>query len=350
MFALVVLIAGKSHFRRRKYLHGYSTLLVMFPIQRPRRLRAHPTLRRMVRETIVTPSDLIAPLFVQNAPGKHPIASMPNQFRLSIEETVNAARELWNLGVPSVILFGVVDESEKDAIGSMAYDDSGPVPQAIRAIKAELPEMMVVADVCACEYTSHGHCGVLENGTVDNDATLPLLQKSSVCYAKAGADIIAPSDMMDGRVGAIRSALDDSKYLHTPIMSYAAKFAGAFYGPFRDAADSAPSSGDRRGYQMDIANRREAMREMVLDVEEGADILMVKPALFCLDLLREARENFNLPLCAYNVSSEYSMIHAASERGWIDAPRLIDETLTSIKRAGADLIITYHARDWAQMQ
>ncbi len=326
----------------------------MFPIQRPRRLRAHPTLRRMVRETIVTPSDLIAPLFVQNALGKHEIASMPNQFRLSIEESVNAARELWNLGVPSVILFGIVGEDEKDATGSMAYDDIGPVPQAIRAIKAALPEMMVVADVCACEYTSHGHCGVLENGSVDNDATLPLLAKSSVCYAAAGADIIAPSDMMDGRVRAIRSALDEEKhagkYLQVPIMSYAAKFAGAFYGPFRDAADSTPSSGDRRGYQMDISNRREAMREMTLDVEEGADILMVKPALFCLDLLREARESFNLPLCAYNVSSEYSMIHAAAERGWIDAPRLIDETLTSIKRAGADLIITYHARDWARMQ
>ena len=326
----------------------------MFPIQRPRRLRAHPTLRRMVRETLVTPSDLIAPLFVQNAPGQHEIPSMPNQFRLSIEDSVAAARELWNLGVPSVILFGIVGENEKDATGSMAHDDNGPVPNAIRAIKAALPEMMVVADVCACEYTSHGHCGVLENGAVDNDLTLPLLTKSSLCYAAAGADIIAPSDMMDGRVGAIRAALDDEKqggkYLHTPIMSYAAKFAGAFYGPFRDAADSTPASGDRRGYQMDIANGREARREMALDVEEGADILMVKPALFCLDLLAQARARFDLPLCAYNVSSEYSMICAAAERGWIDGPRLVDETLTSIKRAGADLIITYHALDWARLQ
>jgi len=327
-----------------------------FPIHRPRRLRSSPTLRRMVRETLVSPSDLIAPLFVQNASAREPIASMPGQFRLGVDEAAREARELWNLGVPSVILFGIVPSEEKTPDGRAAYDAGGPVPMAIQAIKAEVPEMVVVADVCACEYTSHGHCGVLHErevagervAHVDNDATLPILQRASTCYARAGVDIIAPSDMMDGRVAAIRGALDAEGFENTPIMSYAAKFAGAFYGPFRDAADSTPAFGDRRSYQMDIANRREAMREMALDVEEGADFLMVKPALFCLDLLREARERFDLPLAAYNVSSEYSMIKAAGHMGWIDEARLIDETLHSIKRAGADLIITYHAREWAQ--
>lgn len=318
-----------------------------FPVQRMRRLRATPTLRRMVRETSVGVDDLIAPIFVQKGEGlREPIASMPGQFRFSIDEAVIEARELHELGILAVILFGIPDS--KDEQGTGTYDSDGPVPQAIRALKSALPDLCVIADVCACEYTSHGHCGILHGETVDNDRTLQLLQLASVCYAQAGADIVAPSDMMDGRVRAIRTVLDASKYFDVPILSYAAKFAGAFYGPFRDAAGSTPGFGDRRSYQMDIANRREAMREMALDVEEGADILMVKPALFCLDILREARDRFDLPLCAYNVSSEYSMIKAAGQLGWIDEARLIDETLLSIKRAGADLIITYHAKEWAQ--
>ena len=320
-----------------------------FPIQRPRRLRATPTLRRMVRETILEPSDLIAPLFVQHGNGvRTPIASMPEQFRFSPDTAAQEARELWNLGVLSVILFGIPDS--KDEIGSGAYDANGPVPTAIRAIKNAVPEMIVIADTCACEYTSHGHCGLLQDGIVANDPTLELLGKAAICYARAGADIIAPSDMMDGRVAGIRRVLDENQFSEVPIMSYAAKFAGAFYGPFRDAADSAPSFGDRRTYQMDIANGREALREMALDYEEGADFLMVKPALFCLDILRAAREKFDVPLCAYNVSSEYSMIKAASQMGWINEAQLIEETLISIKRAGADLIITYHAKEWAQKQ
>jgi porphobilinogen synthase len=312
-----------------------------------RRLRAHETLRRMVRETRVTVDDLIAPLFVQSGEGvREPIASMPGQFRFSVDSAVVEARELWQLGIPAVILFGIPDH--KDAEGSGAYDADGPVPQTIRALKSTIPKMMVVADVCACEYTSHGHCGILQGEMVDNDQTLALLQRAAVCYAESGADIVAPSDMMDGRVRAIRDALDAQAFSQTPIMSYAAKFAGAFYGPFRDAAGSTPSFGDRRSYQMDAGNRREALREMELDIEEGADVLMVKPALYALDILREARERFDVPLCAYNVSSEYSMIKAAGQLGWIDEARLMDETLLSIKRAGADLIITYHAREWAQ--
>jgi len=318
-----------------------------FPIQRLRRLRATPTLRRMVRETMVTPDDLIAPLFVQHsATPREPIESMPGQFRHSVEDSAETGSTLWGLGIPAVILFGI--PNHKDAAGSGAYDTSGPVAMAIRAIKTAVPEMCVIADVCACEYTDHGHCGVLHGHVVDNDETLTLLQRAAVCYAEAGADIIAPSDMMDGRVAAIRRALDDRQYSSVPIMSYAAKFAGAFYGPFREAAGSAPQFGDRRSYQMDISNRREAMREIATDIAEGADIVMVKPALFCLDLIRDARERFDHPICAYNVSSEYSMIKAAGQLGWIDEARLIDETLTSIKRAGADLIITYHAREWAE--
>ena len=318
-----------------------------FPIHRLRRLRQSATLRRMVRETTLKTSDLIAPLFVQHGQEvRLPIASMPGQFRLSPDNAANAARELWQLGIPAVILFGIPDA--KDEAGTGAYDPGGPVPAAIRAIKESVPEICVVADVCACEYTSHGHCGILHGATVHNDQTLELLQKAALCYAEAGADIVAPSDMMDGRVAAIRRALDDGDLSQVPIMSYAAKFAGAFYGPVRDAAESAPSFGDRRSYQMDIANRREALREIALDIEEGADIVMVKPALFCLDILREARQRFDVPLCAYNVSSEYSMIKAAGQLGWINEAQLIEETLLSIKRAGADLIITYHAKEWAQ--
>ena len=322
-----------------------------FPIHRPRRLRKTPTLRRMVRETILRTDDLIAPLFVQEGlTDPQPIASMPGQCRWSPEAAVEEAKVLWSLGVPAVILFGIIPPEEKSADGKAAFDPNGPVPSAIRAINQAVPDMCVIADVCACEYTSHGHCGILQDNDVHNDETLSILQKASVCYAQAGVDIIAPSDMMDGRVGAIRSALDDAEYSGVPIMSYAAKYAGAFYGPFRDAAESTPSFGDRRSYQMDIANRREALREMQLDLEEGADVLMVKPALFCLDILREAKERFDVPLCAYNVSSEYSMIKAAGQNGWVDEPRLIEETLLSIKRAGADLIITYHAKEWAQAQ
>lgn len=322
-----------------------------FPAQRLRRLRANPTLRRMVRETHVSPSDLIAPLFVENGEGvRTPIASLPGQHRFSPDTAAQEARALWQLGIPAVILFGIPLDEEKTADGTAAYDANGPVARAIREIKSAVPEICVIADVCACEYTSHGHCGILHGETVENDATLKLLARAALCYAQAGADIVAPSDMMDGRVGAIRQTLDGNEYSHLPILSYAAKFAGAFYGPFRDAAGSAPSFGDRRSYQMDIANRREARREVLSDVDEGADIIMVKPALFCLDLIRDAREACDLPICAYNVSSEYAMIKAAGQNGWINEEQLVDETLTSIKRAGADLIITYHAREWAQRQ
>ncbi len=318
-----------------------------FPQQRPRRLRQSPALRQMVRETSLAPSDFIAPLFVEmGANIRKPIASLPGQFRFSPDTAASHARELWEVGVLSVMLFGIPDH--KDETGAHAADADGPVPLAARAIKEAVPEMVVVVDVCACEYTTHGHCGVLRGETVDNDATLPILSDAAIAYARAGCDIVAPSDMMDGRVAAIRAGLDGAGFINVPIMSYAAKFAGAFYGPFREAADSAPSFGDRRSYQMDIANGREAMREMTLDIEEGADLLMVKPALFCLDLLSQARQKFDVPLCAYHVSSEYAMIKAAAERGWIDETRLIDETLISIKRAGADLIVTYHALEWAR--
>lgn len=314
-----------------------------------RRLRANPTLRAMVRETQVDAGDLIAPLFVQNGSNvREPIASLPGQFRFSPDTALEEAKTLLELGVPAVLLFGIPES--KDAVGTSAYDPHGPVPQAIRLLKSTFPELCVIADVCACEYTDHGHCGILHANVVDNDATLEVLAKAAVCYAKAGADIVAPSDMMDGRVAAIRKALDGQKHLSTIIMSYAAKYAGAFYGPFRDAAGSAPSFGDRRSYQMDIANGREALREMELDINEGADILMVKPALFCLDILQQARQRFDMPLCAYHVSSEYSMIKAAAAQGWIDEKGLVDDTLISIKRAGADLIITYYAKEWAQWQ
>jgi len=318
-----------------------------FPFQRMRRLRGSATLRAMVRETQVDAGDLIAPLFVQNGSNiREPINSLPGQFRLSPDTALAEAKVLLSLGIPAVLLFGIPDS--KDAAGTSAYDPQGPVPQTIKLLKSTFPELCVIADVCACEYTDHGHCGILHGETVNNDATLEVLSKASLCYAEAGADIIAPSDMMDGRVAAIRKALDSEKYFSTVIMSYAAKYAGAFYGPFRDAAGSAPSFGDRRSYQMDIANSREAMREMELDIDEGADILMVKPALFCLDILQQARQNFKLPLCAYHVSSEYAMIKAAAAQGWIDEKGLVDDALTSIKRAGADLIITYYAKEWAQ--
>ncbi|HYM59986.1 MAG TPA: porphobilinogen synthase [Thermoanaerobaculia bacterium] len=318
---------------------------------RPRRLRRSEAIRAMVRETVVLPEDLIYPLFVvPNSRPKVEIGSMPGVFHLRVREVVEEAVRAFDSGLRAILLFGIPEF--KDAIGSASWDPAGPVQSAIEQIKRVVPEMTVIADVCLCEYTDHGHCGVIvdRNGVkdVDNDQTLPLLMKQAVSFAAAGADFVAPSDMMDGRVGAIRRALDERSMQDVGLISYAAKFASGFYGPFREAAESAPQFGDRRTYQMDPANGREAVREMLLDVEEGADMIMVKPALSYLDLIRAARENCNLPIVAYNVSGEYSMVKAAAERGWIDGPRVTSEILTSIKRAGADLIITYHAMEVAQ--
>jgi porphobilinogen synthase len=304
----------------------------------------------LVRETVVRPEDLIYPLFV--VPDSRPkvqIGSMPGVWQLRAREAAEEARRAYDLGIRAVLLFGLPEY--KDAIGSASWDPAGPVQAAIEAIKRAVPQLAVMADVCLCEYTDHGHCGVIieRNGVadVDNDETLPLLAKQALSFAAAGADFVAPSDMMDGRVGAIRDALDDAGLTEVGIMAYSAKYASGFYGPFREAAESAPQFGDRRSYQMDPANIREAIREMELDVEEGADMIMVKPALSYLDVIRAARENFDLPVAAYNVSGEYSMVKAAAERGWIDGPRVMNEILTSIKRAGADLIITYHALEFA---
>ena len=317
---------------------------------RPRRLRRSESIRSLVRETIVRPEDLICPLFVvPNTRSKVEISSMPGVYQLRVRDAVDEAKRAADLGIRAVLLFGLPEY--KDGIGSSSWDPSGPVQSAIEAIKRATPEMAVMADVCLCEYTDHGHCGVIvdRNGVkdVDNDQTLPLLMKQAVSFAAAGADFVAPSDMMDGRIGAIRRALDERSMSDVGIMAYSAKFASGFYGPFREAAESAPQFGDRRTYQMDPANGREALREMALDVDEGADIIMVKPALSYLDLIKVARDNFQLPVAAYNVSGEYSMVKAAAERGWIDGPRITNEILTSIKRAGADLIITYHAVEWA---
>ncbi|MCU1246858.1 MAG: delta-aminolevulinic acid dehydratase [Acidobacteria bacterium] len=319
--------------------------------RRPRRLRRTEGLRSMVRETVVRPEDLIYPLFaVPNSRPKMEIGSMPGVWQLRVREVVDEARRAYDSGVRGVLLFGI--PASKDAIGSASWDPSGPVQQSIEGIKRAVPDMTVIADVCLCEYTDHGHCGVIvdRNGVkdVDNDQTLPLLMKQAISFAAAGADFVAPSDMMDGRIGAIRRALDERSLSDVGIMAYSAKFASGFYGPFREAAESAPQFGDRRTYQMDPANGREAVREMELDVEEGADIIMVKPALSYLDVIRSARERFQLPVAAYNVSGEYSMVKAAAERGWIDGPRVMNEILTSIKRAGADLIITYHALEFAE--
>jgi porphobilinogen synthase len=318
---------------------------------RPRRLRRSESVRALVRETIVRPEDLIYPLFVVPQSRKTAaIGSMPGVMQLRVADAVDAAKRAFDHGVRAVLLFGLPEK--KDAIGSSSWDPSGPVQSAIEAIKRSVPEMAVMADVCLCEYTDHGHCGVIvdHNGVkdVDNDQTLPLLMKQAISFGAAGADFVAPSDMMDGRVGAIRRALDERGLPEVGIMAYSAKFASGFYGPFREAAESAPQFGDRRTYQMDPANAREALREIELDVEEGADIVMVKPALSYLDVIRQARDNFPLPLAAYNVSGEYSMVKAAAERGWIDGPRVTNEILTSIKRAGADLIITYHAMEFAE--
>ena len=317
-----------------------------FPSYRPRRLRRNERLRDLVRETTLSPKNFIYPIFV--GPGKNraqPVSSMPGVSQLSVDRAVAECDEVNSLGIPAVILFGLPDH--KDRLGTEAYADSGYVQQAIRAVKEKIPELLVVTDVCLCEYTDHGHCGVVREGDVDNDATLELLAAEALAHARAGADVIAPSDMMDGRVGAIRGALDAAGFSHLPIMSYAAKFASALYGPFRDAAESTPAFGDRRSYQMDPANAEEALREVALDVEEGADVVMVKPALPYLDVVRRVKERFGYPVAAYQVSGEYAMVKAAAARGWLDEARVVDESLLSIKRAGADVIITYFAKDVA---
>ena len=307
-----------------------------------RRLRRTGTLRSMVRETRLAPADFIAPLFVRHGAGvREPIPSLAGQHHLSVDMLVEEARELHGLGVPAVILFGLPDEKDEAALE--AYAEDGIVQQALRALRAELPGLTLITDVCLCQYTSHGHCGVLRDGAVDNDITLELLSQTAVSHAVAGADVVAPSDMMDGRVAAIRSALDDEGLTDTAIMAYSAKFASAFYGPFRDAAHSTPSEGDRRGYQMDPANLREALREVELDVAEGADVVMVKPAMPYLDVIRRVRDRTDLPIAAYQVSGEYAMFEAAVAAGLLDRREAALEALTSIKRAGADLIITYHA-------
>jgi len=318
-----------------------------YPAYRPRRLRRSDALRRLVRETRVQLEQLVQPLFV--VPGRNveqPIDAMPGISQLSVDRTAEECRRLADLGVPAVLLFGIPER--KDARGSGAVDRSGIIPRALEAIRSAAPGLLLITDVCLCEYTDHGHCGIITDGEVDNDATLPVLAAEALAHAKAGADVIAPSDMMDGRVGAIRRVLDEAGFTQLPIMSYAAKFASALYGPFREAAESTPQFGDRRGYQMDPANAEEALRDVALDIEEGADIVMVKPALPYLDLVRRVKERFGYPVAAYHVSGEYSMVKAAAARGWIDEDRVVDESLLAIRRAGADIVITYFARDVAR--
>jgi porphobilinogen synthase len=318
-----------------------------FPSTRLRRLRQSSPLRRLVRETRLSVDSLMCPLFVH--PGrqnKTPVPSMPGQYRWSVDLLPSVAREIAGLGVPAIILFGLPES--KDDVGTGAFDPDGIVQRAIKTLKDSVPELVIVADTCLDEYTSHGHCGIVVDGVVDNDATLEVLSRVAVSQAEAGADMVAPSDMMDGRVAAIRHALDASAKEQTPIMAYSAKYASGFYGPFRDAVDCAPQFGDRRSYQMDASNRREALREVALDLEEGADIVMVKPALAYLDIIRDVRETFNAPVGAYNVSGEYAMVKAAAQQGWLDEQSVVMEILTSIARAGADLILTYHACDAAR--
>ena len=320
---------------------------MFFPENRPRRLRRSETLRRMLRETSLSADDFIYPLFVVPGSGvRDPVGSMPGVFHLSVDQLVKEAGEVKDLGIPAILLFGIPEK--KDEVGSGAYAADGIVQRAARELKKNVSDLLLVTDVCMCEYTSHGHCGVIKEGEVDNDATLDLLARTALSHAEAGADMVAPSDMMDGRVGVIRQVLDENGFSHIPIMSYAAKYSSSFYGPFREAAHSAPQFGDRRSYQMDPANSREAIREITLDIEEGADIIMVKPALAYLDVIRRARMEFDLPLAAYNVSGEYSMIKAAAEKGWLEGNRVMMEVLTSIKRAGADIIVTYFAKDAAK--
>ncbi len=318
-----------------------------FPIYRPRRLRQNPKLRALVRETELSVSHLVLPLFVREGSRlRKPIRSMPGQFQLSVDELVKEAERTARLGVPAVVLFGIPDKKDEKASG--AYAPNGIVPKAVRALKKELPDLIVIGDVCLCEYMSHGHCGIVrksgKNYRIDNDTTLDLLAKSACAYAQAGADIVAPSDMMDGRVAAIRAALDKTGFSDTPIMSYAAKFASSYYGPFREAAESPPQFGDRRTYQMDYANTEEALREVALDIEEGADIVMVKPALGYQDLIWRVKEKFRYPVACYNVSGEYAMVKAAAQNGWLDEKSTVLEMLTGFRRSGADIILTY----WAQ--
>jgi len=319
-----------------------------YPKYRPRRLRRNERIRELIRETTISPKNLIYPLFV--GPGKNraqPVSSMPGVAQLSVDRAVIECQEVRALGIPAVILFGIPER--KDALGSEAYADAGVVQQAIRAIKEKLPELLVITDVCLCEYTDHGHCGVVKNGDVDNDATLELLAKEALSHARAGADIVGPSDMMDGRVGAVRQALDQNGFENVAIMAYAAKYASGFYGPFREAAESTPQFGDRRSYQMDPANTDEALREVALDIREGADIVMVKPAMAYLDIVYRVKQKFGYPVAAYNVSGEFSMIKAAGQNGWIDEQRVMMEVLFAIRRAGADMILTYFAKDAARI-
>ncbi|MBV8896486.1 MAG: porphobilinogen synthase [Acidobacteriaceae bacterium] len=319
-----------------------------FPVHRPRRLRSSESIRRLVRETQLAPSQFILPLFAVGGEGvRKEISSMPGHAQLSIDNLVRECEECLSLGLGGVILFGIPEE--KDEMASGAYASDGITQRAIRAIKREVPGLLVITDVCNCEYTSHGHCGFVKDGDVDNDTTLEWLAKTAVSHATAGADIVAPSDMMDGRVEAIRTALDDARFISTPILSYAAKYASVFYGPFREAAESAPQFGDRRSYQMDPSNGREALREIELDLEEGADMIMIKPAMAYLDIIRQARDYFDVPLGAYQVSGEFSMIMAAANNGWLDLNRTILESLTSIRRAGADFTLTYFAKCAAKL-
>jgi len=321
---------------------------MVFPEYRPRRLRQNEALRALIRETRLSPSQLIYPLFVMPGTGiREEVVSMPGVFRLSVDQLGREAKECLALGVNSVILFGLPEK--KDAVGSEAHAKDGIVQRAVRELKDVAPELLVITDVCLCEYTDHGHCGIIIDNEVDNDSTLEVLARTALSHVRAGADMVAPSDMMDGRVGEIRSALDENNFHMTPIMSYAVKYASGFYGPFRDAADGAPQFGDRRGYQMDPANGLEALREATLDVDEGADILMVKPAVAYLDIIKTLREEFDHPIAAYHVSGEYAMIKAAAAKGWINEQQVMQETLLSIRRAGAEIIITYFAKDMARM-
>lgn len=318
-----------------------------FPVQRPRRLRFSENIRRIVRETSLSVDDLVYPVFVTHGEGViRPVEAMPGICNYSIDKLLEVLREVVELKIPAIMPFGI--PAVKDEVGSGAYADDGIIQQAVRAVKKEYPELMVITDLCLCEYTSHGHCGIVEDSCVKNDPTLELLAKTAVSHAEAGADMVAPSDMMDGRVRAIRTALDGCGHENIPIMAYSAKYASAYYGPFREAAGSAPRFGDRKAYQMDPANAREALREVRLDIEEGADIVMVKPALAYMDVIRRVKDAFDYPVAAYNVSGEYSMVKAAANNGWVDERRIVLETLTGIKRAGADIIITYHAIDAAR--
>lgn len=320
----------------------------LFPQSRPRRLRYKAALREMVSETTLSLNDLVMPLFICPGEGvRNAIKSMPGNYQLSIDELVKECKEIYELGIPSVLLFGIPESKDQD--GTVATHDHSIVQSAIRAIKKEVPELFVIADVCNCEYTTHGHCGTIIDGDVDNDSTLITLAKQSVSLVKSGTDMVAPSDMMDGRIGAIRKALDEAGYEKTPIMSYSAKFASAFYGPFRDAAESAPKFGDRRTYQMDYRNGDEALREIEADIAEGADIVMVKPALAFMDVIARAKDNYNIPIAAYNVSGEFAMVKAAAAKGWIDEERIIIETMYALKRAGATILITYHSKEIARI-